>query len=137
MARKGLSPVQRTMQALRGQGIVCAVVEKFNQHAGPFGIRQDLFGIVDVLALDPARGFLGVQVCGTDFQPHVNKLRTEGLQACLDWLNTPGGHLELWGWRKIKARKQDGTKGKAEVWAPRIQVIDKEFLGLGNLNEEE
>jgi hypothetical protein len=36
------SPTQRTMRHLREQGAKCAVVEKWNQHVGPFGIRQDL-----------------------------------------------------------------------------------------------
>src|SRR6056297_1143209 len=102
------SNVTRTMKFLRSQGVKCAVVEKFNHYAprggGGYGIRQDLFGIIDVLALDPARGVVGVQVCGKDFQPHVRKILEERAQDTYDWLLTPGTCLELWGWRKVKKK---------------------------------
>lgn len=113
------SPVQRTMQYLRRQGCKCAVVEKWNQHVGEFGIRQDLFGIVDILVLDPERGFLGIQACGTSFSEHKRKLIEECTEACLDWLNTKGGCLEIWSWRKVK--KERG--GKLMLWQPRIYEI--------------
>jgi hypothetical protein len=69
------------------------------------GIRQDLFGIIDVLALDPQRGVVGVQSTGNDFAGHMRKLTEERAQECLDWLRTPGTALELWAWRKIKAAR--------------------------------
>lgn len=118
----GLSPTQRTLRALRERGLVTAIVEKFNQHAGPFGVRQDLFGIIDVLALDPQKGVIGVQSTGQDFSGHRTKLLEERNQECRDWLATPGTSLELWGWRKIKLKRG----GKAERWAPRVAVITLE-----------
>lgn len=42
------SPTTRTLKYLRGEGYLTAVVEKWNHHAR---IRQDLFGIVDVLGI--------------------------------------------------------------------------------------
>jgi hypothetical protein len=42
---KGLSPTQRTLRALRDQGRICGIVERWNQFVGPHGIRQDLFGL--------------------------------------------------------------------------------------------
>lgn len=116
------SPTQRTMRHLRERGNICAVVEKWNQHAGPFGIRQDLFGIVDILVLDPERGFIGVQACGTDYAKHLRKLTEECSQACIDWLSTPGGKLEIWSWRKVKLARG----GKAMRWQPRIREITME-----------
>jgi len=116
---KGLSPVQRTMRYLREQGNICAVVEKWNAYVGEHGIRQDLFGIVDILVLDPERGFVGIQACGQSFAAHRTKLREENSQACIDWLSTPGGHLEIWGWRRIKVKRG----GKAVRWSPRIERI--------------
>ena len=115
----GLSSTQRTLRALRERGLVAAIVEKFNQYAGPHGIRQDLFGIIDVLALDPEKGVIGIQSTGQDFAGHKNKLLEERNQECRDWLATPGTALELWGWRKIKLKRG----GKAERWAPRVAVI--------------
>ena len=64
----GLSSVQRTLRAMRDQGRICAIVERFNQYAGEFGRREDLFGIIDILVLDPERGVVGIQACGQDFK---------------------------------------------------------------------
>src|SRR3954470_16685185 len=99
-----MSPTQRTMRGLRDMGRVCAIVEKWNQHVGPYGIRQDLFGIIDVIALDPQRGVVGIQSCGSNFSEHVHKFQNERAQECIDWLSTPGTVLELWGWRKVKVK---------------------------------
>jgi hypothetical protein len=121
---KGLSPVQRTMRALRERGAICAVVEKWNAYGGPHGIRQDLFGIIDIIVLDPSRGVVGVQACGSDFKAHLDKLLTERHQETSDWLMTPGTHLELWGWRKIHARRG----GKAMVWRPRVLEVTVSHL---------
>jgi hypothetical protein len=60
--KKGLSPTQRTLRALRQQGCICDVAEKFNAHVGPFGIRQDLFGFIDIVALKPS-GIAGIRCC--------------------------------------------------------------------------
>ena len=121
---KGLSSTQRTIRELRNRGIICAVVEKFNPHVGPHGIRQDLFYIIDVLALDPERGFLGVQCCTTAFKQHIDKMTIEHAQESYDWLSTPGGCLELWGWRKLKLHRGS----KAVRWTPRVQEITIDML---------
>ncbi len=120
-----MTPTQRTMRELRNQGRVCAVVEKWNAFAkkpgqdGPPGIRVDLFGIIDIIALDPERGVVGVQCCGQDFAGHFRKITVEKAQETTDWLSTPGTVLELWAWRKVK--KVRG--GKAMIWQPRIREI--------------
>ena len=114
-----MTPTQRTLRALREQGRVCAIVERWNQHVGPHGIRQDLFGIIDVIALDPERGVVGVQSCGSDFAAHQRKMLEERAQECIDWLSTPGTVLELWGWRKVKLKRG----GKAERWSPRVRAF--------------
>lgn len=121
---RGISSVQRTMRELRVRGDICTVVEKFNPHVGPHGIRQDLFGIVDVLVLDPERGFVGIQCCGQAFSAHWKKLTEDQtcIDACIHWLQTPGGHLEIWSWRKVKLQRG----GKAERWQPRIVPITLE-----------
>ena len=115
-----MTPTQRTLRALRQQGRVCAIVERWNQYAGPAGIRQDLFGIIDVLALDPERGVVGIQACaGSGFSAHFRKITEERAQETGDWLSTPGTALELWAWRKVKVKRG----GKAERWSPRVQEI--------------
>lgn len=119
------------MRELRNQGRRCAIVEKWNQHVGPHGIRQDLFGIIDVLALDPERGVVGVQCCaGSGFAKHEQKILVEHAQETIDWLSTPGTSLELWGWRKVKLNRG----GKAERWQPRVRVFSLEDLGLPSAN---
>ena len=120
-----MSPTQRTMRALRDMGRRCAIVERWNSYAkrggdGPPGIRQDLFGIIDVLALDPERGVVGIQCCGgSGFQAHVKKLTEDHAQETIDWLSTPGTVLELWAWRKVKLKRG----GRALVWRPRVVEV--------------
>ena len=114
-----VSPTQRTIRELRNQGRKCAIVERYNAFVGPHGVRQDLFGIIDVIALDPERGVVGVQSCGQDFSAHERKFLEERAEECFDWLRTPGTALELWGWRKVKLKRG----GKAVRWQPRIRVF--------------
>jgi hypothetical protein len=114
-----MSPTQRTLKALKARGLKAGIVEKFNYHVGPHGIRIDLFGIIDIIALDFKKGFIGVQSCGTDFSGHMNKMMVDKAQDCIDWLSTPGGHLELWGWRKVKVKRG----GKAMRYEPRVHVF--------------
>ena len=115
---------QRTIRELKNRGYVCAVVEKWNAFAGPHGIRQDLFGIIDVLALDPERGVIGVQCCSGGMADHIKKITEERIQETTDWLETPGTGLEIWSWRKLKKKRG----GVAMVWKPKIRIITLEDL---------
>jgi len=118
MARKGLSATQRTLRELRNQGRICGIVEKYNRFAGPFGKNFDLFGFIDIIALDPERGIIGVQSCGQSFSAHLKKITEERNEECFEWLRC-GGKVELWGWRKVKLQRG----GKAMRWRPRIKEI--------------
>lgn len=114
-----LSPTQRTLRHLKEKGRICGIVEKWNQYAGPCGRRQDLFGFIDIIALDPEKGIVAIQSCGQAFSEHYKKIvDTECTENVIAWLNS-GGKIELWGWRKLKLKKG----GKAERWFPRIQEI--------------
>lgn len=115
----GLSPTQRTLRELRQQGRVAAVVERFDAFAGPHGLRRDLFGVIDLIALDPQRGVVGVQSCGSDFAAHFRKLTEERAQETYEWLRTPGASLEIWSWRKVKLHRG----GVAMRWSPRIREV--------------
>ena len=112
----GISPTQRTLKALRDRGLKSWVVEKWNSFAK---IRQDLFGIIDIISLDPETGVIGVQSTGQDFAGHRRKLMKDKAQECIDWLSVPGTSLELYGWRKLKVRRS----GKAMRWKARIARI--------------
>jgi hypothetical protein len=119
---KGLSATQRTLRLLRQQGRVCAIAEKWNPHVGPHGIRQDLFGWIDIVALDPERGIIGVQSCGQSFSEHLRKIcDSECTENVIEWLRC-SGKVELWGWRKLLVKRG----GKARVWVPRAREITLE-----------
>ena len=113
----GISPTQRTLKAMREQGRICGIVERFNQHVGPFGIRQDLFGFIDIIVIDPVDGIIAIQSCNASFAPHIKKLTEERNEAVYEWLKH--AKCELWAWRKIKVKRG----GNAMRWAPRIADI--------------
>jgi len=110
----GLSPTQRTLKAMREQGRVCGIVERFLAYAGPHGKRQDLFGFIDIVAIDPADGIVGIQSCGQDFRKHIEKMNEERNEAMFEWLKH--ARVELWGWRKVVLKR--GSRAKR--WCPRV-----------------
>ena len=114
----GLSPTQRTLAAMREQGRICGIVEKFQQYGGSFGVRQDLFGFIDIIAIDPTDGIIAIQSCGQSWSSHIKKLTDERSQPMEAWLRH--APLELWGWRKVKNRLKGGGYGKGFRWKPRI-----------------
>ena len=124
----GLSPTQRTLKAMREQGRLCGIVEKFNQYAGKFGIRQDLFGFIDIISIDPTEGIVAIQSCGQDFSGHINKLMGERNENMVEWLKH--AKVELWGWRKVKLKRG----GKAMRWKPRVADF---WLENGEIKYEE
>jgi len=113
-----MTPTQRTLRELKDHGRTCGIVEKFNPHVGKFGIRQDLFGFIDIIALDTDRGIIGIQSCGQSFSAHLKKIVEERNQEAYEWIRC-GGKVELWGWRKLKLKRG----GKAMRWKPRIKEI--------------
>ena len=90
------SPTERTLKYLREQGYFAVVTEKWNPFAH---IRQDLFGIVDVLAV--RRGeTLGVQCTSNDnVAARVNKIADH---ESTPRLREAGWRLEVHGWTKGK-----------------------------------
>jgi hypothetical protein len=113
------------MRCLRHEGATCAVVEKWNPHVGPVGIRQDLFGFVDVLVLDPGRGFVGVQCCArSGHAAHRRKILEDCTEMAMEWLRC-GGKIEIWSWGKQKIKRG----GKAMKWVPKVEEITLEELG--------
>ena len=108
--------IVRAIAAADGRRILVANVESMNPHTGK---KKDMFGIFDALAVDGAT-FRGLQACGTDWNPHVEKLR-ENVETCRRWLRPGNSTIELWGWRRVK------RKGRM-VFRPRLQVITLDFL---------
>jgi hypothetical protein len=95
-----MTPTQRTMDELRKRGYMVGRVEQWIP-AAHGGFRKDLFGIIDLLAIS-GELTLGIQVCGTAWSAHVDKLKTEGEKSVRAWLQSPHRRLELWGWRPLK-----------------------------------
>jgi len=127
----GMRPTQRTMRALRERGTICEVVERFNPYAGKYGQRHDLFNIIDIIALDPERGVVGIQACSQSSASHLRKLKEERAQESMDWLSTPGTKLELWCWRKLKLKKG----GKAMRWTPKVtELLFIDFIRFDELS---
>lgn len=110
-----MTPTQRTLKALRDQGLRCDIVERWIPKK-PHGIRSDFIGAFDIIAFSKTAGIIGVQSCGQSFSEHKKKLLAE--PRLKDWLES-GGKGELWGWRKLKAKRG----GKAMRWKPRVADI--------------
>lgn len=117
--KKKITPMQRTLSLLRDRGWTCAKTETWNPFAG---IRQDLFGFLDVLCLgdyDDKPSIIGVQVgTGDDRMKHLRKMEDE---PRFHQFKRCGGIMLLISWRKLKALKADGKKAKNEVWEPIVE----------------
>ena len=93
------SPTARTLERLRRHGYLSQVVERWNPHAR---IRQDLFGVIDVLAIND-EVTIGVQATTMSGRSsHVKKIMES--TAAVTWTAAPQRELELWCWRKLKNR---------------------------------
>jgi hypothetical protein len=116
-----MSPTQRSLARLRANGWLAQVVEKWiatpGAKKGPPGRRIDLFGVIDIVALDDEPGCLGVQATSTSNQPsRIDKsLDTPALR---EWLKR-GNRFEVWGWAKRKPRG-----AKRETWKlRRVDIV--------------
>lgn len=116
-----LSPTQRTLRYIKGNGQLCDIVERFNPYAGKFGQRNDFMGFADIIALDCAVGIIAYQSCGQAFSDHKHKLLEERNEAVFEWIRC-GGKVILIGWRKVKYKHGS----KAMRWRPRIADITLE-----------
>lgn len=108
-----MTPTARTLALLRKRGCCADVVER--RLGGTF-VTKDLFGCIDVVALEPgALGLLGVQATTVSNQAsRVAKIRREP-RARL-WLQA-GNRLAVVGWAKR------GPRGKRKFWAASITEV--------------
>lgn len=121
------TPTQRTKAYLKARDIPCAVVEKWVQY-GPNdprkafrpGERQDLWGIIDILAMEPDR-ITGIQCCaGSGNSSHIKKLMIEREEMTRLWLSFPYTRLEIHAWRQLLVKRG----GKRKKWEPLVTTID-------------
>lgn len=123
------SPTARSLLHCRKQGWRAGVVEKWRpQKAGELGGRTtffltnrlDLFGFIDIIALDTIPGTLGIQATSTDnMAARIHKATEDTADALKDWL-LAGNRFEVWGWAKR------GARGKRKLWT--LRVVDVELV---------
>ena len=124
------SPTQRTLARLRKQGMLCQVVERWISYPPaarkpgmPPGVRIDLFGFIDGIALDlnalPGHRIIGWQACrAADISAHLLKIQVECEQKARAWLEA-GARIQVWGWRALKVER-----GAARVkWEPDVREV--------------
>ena len=115
------SPTQRTLLYLRRRGCLAAVVERFNAYVtrpdGGKGVRMDLFGFLDVIAVEPnRRGVTGYQVCRSDdIAAHEAKIRDEKRwPKAQQWLRA-GNRIYVVGWAKRGQHSKKWTMNEREI----------------------
>lgn len=112
-----MTPTQRTLAHLRKRGAIAGVVERFNRFAGPHGIRQDLFGFCDIVAVDGNKVlFIQVSSSAGRSKRRAKIEASELAQFCLT-----AASVELHTWRKSV------RKGKQTRW-----VLTVEHYNGGN-----
>src|SRR5882762_8657466 len=103
--RMSVLSLQRSKRLLEKQGFKVAIVERWNQYAH---IRQDLYGVADLIALKEDRnGTTYVQCTGEDMQIHLEKILSN---TVMPTLLRSGNSFFLWAWRKR------GARGKRKLW---------------------
>lgn len=95
------SPTQRSLKLLRDQGYPAQVVEKWIAQARK---RVDLFGVIDIVAIDGLPGVLGVQTTtASNIRARVKK--ASNIPEMVAWLEA-GNRLHFHGWKKSRLTKR-------------------------------
>ena len=86
--------------------------------------RNDLFGFIDIVAIQLDHTILGVQcTSASNHAARVAKIKSdECKEAAFRWLQA-GGNLWVMSWSKRVARNQDGSKAKVGRWTVRIEDL--------------
>lgn len=92
-----MSPTQRSKKLLEERGYMVAIVEKWNPHAK---IRQDLFGIIDILGVGATGSATTVGVQTTSASNVAARIRKITDSPALPLLRAAGWSIFVHGWRK-------------------------------------
>ena len=116
------SPTARSLAHLRQQGAMAQVVEHWNHFSGR---RHDLFGFIDIVAVDDQPGVLGVQTTSaSNVSARMTKLRDECAGEMRRWLLAKN-RLVVHGWAKR------GPRGKRKTWSVSERwVTSKDLYGV-------
>jgi hypothetical protein len=88
-----MTPTQRSLEYLREQGYLCAIVEYWNPFAK---VRKDLWGWCDILAIRENE-VLAVQVTASGVADRINKIIASDT---VDAVRKAGIRIEVHGHRK-------------------------------------
>ncbi len=110
-----MTPTARTLAALRKEGYVAGVVERWNAHTKT---RSDFLGCIDIIAVREGET-LGIQATSVANQTSRMK-KLQGHDGAAAWLSA-GNRLEVWGWGKYKLR----PGMKAVRWRSTIRQVEK------------
>ena len=95
-----MTPTGRTLLALRRSGYLAEGVERFIAQAG---MRKDLFGIIDIVAIRRGEaGVLGIQAT-TAPNLSTRRRKAQASRALRTWLAT-GNRFELWAWSQCNGQ---------------------------------
>lgn len=92
------SPTERSLKWCRRQGGFAAVSEHFNTF---LGIRQDLFGFVDIVWVCGNRVTFVQTTSDSNVSARVNKIR--GIEAAR-YFSAHGVPIQVHGWKKVGNR---------------------------------
>lgn len=92
-----MTPTQRTLERLRADGWVAAVVEKWNPAVKR---RNDLFGFIDVLAIREGETLAVQATSGSNVASRITKI---GESEHVGAVRRAGWRIQVWGWRKNAA----------------------------------
>ena len=100
-----ISPTQNSLKKVRKEGYIAGVVEKWVMGAD---IRRDLFGFIDILAINKEGGdTLAIQCTSySNIASHIKKIEADELAVNLAAVRKAGWRIEVHGWHKVKNRWQ-------------------------------
>ncbi len=112
-----MTPTARTLAECRKRGWRAQVVEQTIPHTF---IKRDLFGCIDIIALDGEPGVLGIQATsGANGASRVTKIREQCWDVASEWLKA-GNRLAVWSWAKR------GKVGARKVWTVRVEQVTQD-----------
>lgn len=115
--------IQNTLRAQERLHRLAGIVERYitfgaKNAAGLHGVRKDLFGFIDIVAID-GEGIIGIQVgAASGHSSHRKKILIECRHAAMKWLRAKG-RIEIWSWDKKKV-----PNTKLERWMERVEKIE-------------
>jgi hypothetical protein len=118
-----VSPIQRTLQWLREHGYEPAKTEHWNHFARR---RQDLFGFVDVLAVNE-NDLLAIQTSdGAHHAEHLAKI----LESKAARLLAHYAQVEIWSWslKLTRERRKDGLLDRRKEYQLRRENLTAQLV---------